>query len=177
MEKAFTLVNVGEDLKTNFASYFLRNEAMYWWESVKALEPVEIVTWGRFTELFLEKYFPKYMQNQMELKFIELKQENLSVTEYEARFTELARFVPEYVNTDEKKAKRFQQGLKPWIRSKVALFELNTYAAVVQKALIGEGESGMLQKEKEGKKRKWEFQEGNQYQGNFHNRFNRRPGL
>ena len=39
MEKAFTLVNVGEDLKTNFASYFLRNEATYWWESVKALEP------------------------------------------------------------------------------------------------------------------------------------------
>ena len=103
MEKVFTLVNVGDDLKTNFASYFLRNEATYWWELVKALEPVEIVTWGRFTELFLEKYFPRYMQNQMELKFFELKQENLSVTEYEARFTELARFVPEYVNTDEKK--------------------------------------------------------------------------
>ena len=66
------------------------------------------------------------------------------MTEYEARFTELPRFVPEYVNTDEKKAKRFQQGLKPWIRSKVALFELNTYVAVVQKALIGEGERGML---------------------------------
>ena len=39
---------------------------------MKDLEPVEIVTRGRFTELFLEKYFPKYMQNQMELKFFEL---------------------------------------------------------------------------------------------------------
>ena len=67
----------------------------------------------------------------MELKFFELKQENLTVAEYETKFTELARFVPEYVNTEEKKAKRFQQGLKPWIHSKVALFELNTYAAVV----------------------------------------------
>ena len=62
----------------------------------------------RFTELFLEKYFPRYMQNQMELKFFELKQENLTVAEYETKFTELARFVPEYVNTEEKKAKRFQ---------------------------------------------------------------------
>ena len=89
------------------------------------------------------------------------------MTEYEAKFTELARFVPEYVDTDEKRAKRFQQGLNPCIRSKVALFELNTYATVVQKALIGERESGMSQKEKEDKKRKREFQEGNQYQGNF----------
>ena len=67
--------------------------------------------------------------------------------------------------------------MKPWIRSKVALFELNTYAAVVHKALIGEGESGMSQKEREGKKRKGEFPEGSQYQGNFQNHFNRRPGF
>ena len=67
----------------------------------------------------------------MELKFFELKQENCSVIEYERKFTELARFVPEYVNIDEKRAMRFQQGLRPWIRSKVAMFELSTYAAVV----------------------------------------------
>ena len=44
MEKAFALVRVGADQKTDFASYFLRNEATYWWESVRALEPVEAVT-------------------------------------------------------------------------------------------------------------------------------------
>ena len=32
-----------------------------------------VVTWERFSKLFLDKYFPKYMENQMELKFLELK--------------------------------------------------------------------------------------------------------
>ncbi|XP_074336881.1 uncharacterized protein LOC141674053 [Apium graveolens] len=35
------------------------------------------------------------MKNRIELKFLELKQGNLSVAEYEAKFTELSRFVPE----------------------------------------------------------------------------------
>ncbi|XP_074327658.1 uncharacterized protein LOC141665572 [Apium graveolens] len=131
MEKAFALVKVEADQKTDFSSYFLKGEANYWWESKKALEGEGLVTWDRFTELFLEKYFPRYMKNQMEIKFLELKHGNLSVTDYEAKFNELARFVPEQVDTNEKRAKRFQQGLKPWIRSRVAVFELTTYTAVI----------------------------------------------
>ena len=71
------------------------------------------------------------MMDQMEMKFLELKQGNMSVLEYEARFTELSRFAPNYVDTERKKAKRFQQGLKSWICSKLAILELDTYAAVV----------------------------------------------
>ncbi|XP_074352806.1 uncharacterized protein LOC141691956 [Apium graveolens] len=129
MEKAFVLVKVKADQKTDFASYFLKGEANYPWESKKALEGEGVVTWDRFTGLLLEKYFPRYMKNQIEIKFLELKQGNLSVTDYKAKFTELARFVPEQVDTDKKRAKIFQQGLKPWIRSRIAMFELTTYTA------------------------------------------------
>ena len=72
------------------------------------METNAIVTWDRFSQLFLEKYFPRFMENQMELKFLELKQNNLSVADYEAKFTELSRFVPELVSTKEKRARRFQ---------------------------------------------------------------------
>ena len=44
VEKTFELVSVGDDQKTAYASYFLKNEATYWWESVKALEPAGIIT-------------------------------------------------------------------------------------------------------------------------------------
>ena len=71
----------------------------------------------------------------------------MSVLEYEARFTELAQFVPEYVDTEGKKARRFQKGLKTWIRSRVTVFELNTYSVVVQKAMIIEGKSDQGQRE------------------------------
>ncbi|KAL8114209.1 hypothetical protein AgCh_021171 [Apium graveolens] len=70
------------------------------------------------------------MQDQPEMKFLDLRQEDLSVAEYEVKFSELSRFVPEYVNTEAKKAKRFQKGLSPWIRSQVALLEIKNYTAL-----------------------------------------------
>lgn len=69
MEKAFALVKVGEEQKTEFTSYFLKSEADYWWESTRVLEGKGKISWCKFTELFLEKYFPSYMQDQMEIKF------------------------------------------------------------------------------------------------------------
>ena len=175
MEKAFDLVGVEDNQKCKFASYYLKSEAIYCWELVKALEEIEVVTWKSIKELFLEKYLPRYIQ--MELKFFELKKENSSVIEYERNFTELDRFVPEYVNTDEKRAKRFQQGLKPWIRSKVAMFELSTYAVVVQKSMIVEGESEQYNRDRESKKRKAESHGGNSGQGSSQSQFNKKPGF
>ncbi|KAL8097339.1 hypothetical protein AgCh_030469 [Apium graveolens] len=93
----------------------------------------------------------------------------MSVADYESKFEELSRYMPSYVDTDRKKAERFQQGLKPWIRGKVVIFELDTYAGVVQKAMIAETESEMSQKEKESKKRKSEGNEGQSQPGKFPN--------
>ncbi|XP_074336988.1 uncharacterized protein LOC141674166 [Apium graveolens] len=134
MERSFELVRLGEDRKTIYATYFLKGEVIYWWDSVKALEEVQPVTWNRFNELFLEKYYPKYMQKHMEMKFLKLKQGSMTVFEYEKKFTELSRFVTKYVETDEEKAQIFQQGLEYWIRDKVSIFEIDTYVGLVEKA-------------------------------------------
>ncbi|XP_074361996.1 uncharacterized protein LOC141702200 [Apium graveolens] len=131
MEKAFTLAVVSEEKKVDYVSNFLKGKANYWWESARASEEEEVITWDRFKKIFLDKYFSSYMQTQMELKFFQLKQEGMNVREYEKKFTELARFVGDYVDTDEKRAKRFQQGLKPWLRRRLDAFELTTYAEVV----------------------------------------------
>ncbi|XP_063948018.1 uncharacterized protein LOC135152112 [Daucus carota subsp. sativus] len=133
------------------------------------MEGIVEITWERFKELFLEKYFPRFLQDQMELNFLELKQGNMSVVEYENKFAELARFVPTYVETDRQKAKRFQQGLKPWIRSKLAILQLDTYAAVVEKTMIAEAENELFQKSEEDKKRKPENREGPSHLGRFQN--------
>ena len=134
MEKSFEIIGVAEGQKTVFATYLLKEEANHWWESKKAMEPAGVVTWERFTELFLEKYYPEHMENKMEIKFLELKQNNKTVAEYEKEFTELSRFVPHFVDTDKKKARRFQHGLKPWIQTRVAVFELDEYVKVVNVA-------------------------------------------
>ena len=115
------------------------------------------------------------MEGQMELKFLELKQNNLSVMEYEAKFTELSRFVPELVSTEEKKARRFQQGLRQWIQNRIAVLELTDYATVVQKATIVETGSEQSQKEKEGRrKRKFRNQWGSSASGNFQQNIRRK---
>ncbi|XP_063948080.1 uncharacterized protein LOC135152176 [Daucus carota subsp. sativus] len=132
---------VTDEKKVEYASYVLKGEANYLWESARALEEGEVIAWDRFKKIFLDKYFPRYMQTQIELKFFELKQEGMTVGEYEKKFTELARFIGDYVDTDEKRAKRFQQGLKPWLRSRVTAFIVATYAEVVWKAMVIEGES------------------------------------
>ncbi|KAK1372774.1 hypothetical protein POM88_028967 [Heracleum sosnowskyi] len=177
MEKAFALIEVTEDKKTEYASYFMKNEASYWWETSRAMEPEGLITWARFTELFSERYFPDYMRDQMELKFLELKQGSMTVPQYERRFTELSRFVPTYVDTEKKKAKRFQQGLRSWIRSKLAVLELDTYAAVVQKAMIAETESDSYMKERENKKRKAGIPDKGQQQGSFQGQENKKLGF
>ena len=131
----------------------LKEEANYWWETKRAMEGVTIVPWKRFIDLFLEKYFPKHLERQMELKFLELKQGNMSVPEYETKFTELSRFAPHQVLTDDQRALRFQQGLRPWIQNRIAMLELTSYATVVQKATIVEKGSELYDHERNNKRR------------------------
>ena len=94
------------------------------------------------------------MEGYIELKFLELKQNNLSVPEYEAKFMELSLFVMELVNTEEKRARRFQQGLRQWIQNWIAVLEVTDYATVVQKETIVEIGSEQSQKEKEWRRKR-----------------------
>ena len=52
-------------------------------------------------------------------EFLELRQGTMTVMEYMARFTELARFGDDYVATDMTKVRRFENGLKLSIRGKI----------------------------------------------------------
>ncbi|XP_074351622.1 uncharacterized protein LOC141690746 [Apium graveolens] len=176
MEKAFKLTKVKDDKKAQYASYYLKDEASYWWESSKALLERESISWETFLEMFLEKYLPSYMQDQLEMRFMDLRQEDMTVAEYEVKFSELARFVPEYVNTEAKKAKRFQTGLKPRIQSQMVLLKIRTYVVLVQKAMIVEGERDATKRESEGKKRIYEESEQDQGRSKFRGKFGRNAG-
>lgn len=63
------------------------------------------------------------------------------------------------------KEKRFQQGLKPWLRRRVAAFEFKTYAVVVQMAMEIKGESDQNQKKKHDRKMKFSLAEEGSSQG------------
>ena len=70
------------------------------------------MTWAEFHDLFMGKNFPDTAQHAKAREFLELKQGTMTVIEYVARFTELARFADDYVATHMAKVRRFENGLK-----------------------------------------------------------------
>ena len=77
------------------------------------------MTWAEFYKLFMGKYFPTTVRHAKAQEFLELKQGAMTVIEYIARFTELARFAENYVATDLAKVRRFENGLGFSIRGKI----------------------------------------------------------
>ena len=77
------------------------------------------MTWAEFHELFMRKYFPTTTRHAKAQEFLELKQGAMTVIEYVARFTELARFADDYVAIDAAKVRRFENGLRLSIRGKI----------------------------------------------------------
>jgi len=56
-----------------------------------------VVTWAVFRREFLNRYFPEDVREKKEIEFLELKQGYMTVTEYAAKFVELAKFYPHYI--------------------------------------------------------------------------------
>ncbi|XP_074362488.1 uncharacterized protein LOC141702773 [Apium graveolens] len=115
----------------------------------------------------------------MEKAFTFIQQGEKSVTGYEAKFTELDRLAPGYMNTEIQKSRRFQQGLKPEFCSGVVALQLKTYTSIVQAALVSESDQKLASKERSDKKRKFDSgadkadrEESSQ---NFPRKFGRQP--
>ncbi|XP_028116802.1 uncharacterized protein LOC114314518 [Camellia sinensis] len=49
------------------------------------------LVWSKFLELFNEKYFPEAGRRQKQVDFLNLKQNDMSVAQYESKFAELSR--------------------------------------------------------------------------------------
>ena len=101
------------------AAFHLEGESQLWWDWVKALRNLEPMTWEEFRELFMSKYFSASTRHAKAREFLELKQGTMTVLEYLAKFTELARFADDYVATDMAKVRKFEDGLKLSIRGKI----------------------------------------------------------
>ena len=86
------------------------------------------------------KYFPDTARHTKAQEFLELKQGTMTVMDYVARLTELARFADDYVATDMAKVKRFENGLKLSIRGRIVGLRLQDMDSMVGIALTIERE-------------------------------------
>ncbi|KAL2226472.1 UNVERIFIED_CONTAM: hypothetical protein Sindi_2005900, partial [Sesamum indicum] len=83
----------------------------------------------KLTELYVSgklykiafQYCVSPSRNRKKVEFLELKQNELSVAEYELQFVRLSKYAPEEVSTDELRRDRFGRGLRLEIREKIAI--------------------------------------------------------
>ena len=126
--------------RIRLAAFQLEDEARVWWRWVRTSRDLEVMTWAEFQELFMGKYFPKTARHAKAQEFLELKQGAMTVKDYVARFTELARFTDDYVATDLAKVRRFKNGLKLSIRARIVGLRLQDMDSMVGTALTIERE-------------------------------------
>ena len=120
VEKVLEAMEITSDTtRIRLAVFQLEGEAQVWWNWAKTSRDLEAMTWAEFQELFMGKNFPDIARHAKAQEFLELKQGTMTVMDYVARFTELARFADDYVATNMAKVRRFENGLKLSIRSRV----------------------------------------------------------
>ena len=120
IEKVLEAMGITSDTtRIRLTAFQLEGEAQVWWKWAKTSRDLEAMTWAEFHELFMGKYFPATARHAKAREFLELKQGTMTVMDYEARFTELARFSDDYVATDMAKVRRFENGLKLSIRGRM----------------------------------------------------------
>ena len=74
------------------------------------------------------KYFPEIAKAQ---EFLELKQRAMTMMDYVTRFTELTRFVDDYMATNFAKVRRFENGVKLPIRARIVGLRLQDMDSMV----------------------------------------------
>jgi hypothetical protein len=111
IEKKLQVVQCNNDEKVLFASHQLEGPAADWWDAyVEAHEEPESINWQEFKNSFRSHHVPLRVMKLKKKKFKDLKQGSMSVNEYVTRFTQLSRYAPDNMDTDEKKQDWFLNG-------------------------------------------------------------------
>jgi len=121
---------IPDENQVEVAKIQLKDVARSWWlaEEARLEKPI---TWDQFSKGFYERFFLAIAQKEMEEQFIRLQQLNRSVDEYAAEFQRLSRFAPYMVSDEEKRASRFQHGLKMDIQLFLIPHQFKTYSQVL----------------------------------------------
>ncbi|KAK3136433.1 hypothetical protein QOZ80_5BG0434330 [Eleusine coracana subsp. coracana] len=163
IEKKLIIAQCNDREKVLFAAHQLYGVAADWWEAYcNANADVESITWIEFKDNFRSHYIPTGIKLLKRQEFQDLRQGDMSVSEYLNRFIQLSRYAPEDVNSDGKKQYMFMRGLQNDIQFQLINNDYVNFQKLVDKAIVVENKRNEI--EREGK-RKMPFQ-GQSYGSN-----------
>ena len=92
----------------HLATYQLEKEAKFLWGIVKPRAGEPELAWNELKVLIDAQYYPQDVRRTKEREFLRLKQGEMSVIEYAAKFNELSRFALNQVATEEMRMGHFE---------------------------------------------------------------------
>jgi len=142
MEQKFRLLRMTEELVAEYAAHQLQGPAGIWWSHHRTTYPEGTsITWNRFTTAFRGNYIPPGVVEMKVGEFMKLSQGTKSVKEYLHAFNNLARYAPEFVNTEAKKIASFQRGLNPEMLKTMGTGARATFNAYISDCLTQENDN------------------------------------
>ncbi|XP_058774748.1 uncharacterized protein LOC131649018 [Vicia villosa] len=158
IERIFCVMDCTPTQKVWYGTHMLASEDDDWWlETHQRLEAVGgEITWAVFRMEFLRKYYPEDVQGKKEIEFLSLKQGSMSVTEYAAKFVELAKFYPHFdgAGAEFSKCIKFENGLRSEIKKAIGYQQICVFSKLVDSCRIYEEDNDAhykIVKEKRGK--------------------------
>ncbi|XP_040999414.1 uncharacterized protein LOC121245206 [Juglans microcarpa x Juglans regia] len=143
MEKIFRALFCTDEQKVEFATYMLADEADERRTSTRELLLLELnegvsITWDRFKQAFLDRYFSPALREAKARQFLDLVQGTMIVERYTATFVALSRFASCLVLDEERKCEKFERGLHPRIRSHLIPLRIRNFTDLVTRATLVE---------------------------------------
>ena len=167
IERIFRVMDCTPVQRIRYGTHKLSAEADDWWvETRQRLEVAgEEVTWEVFRREFMRKYYPEDVRGKKEIEFLELKQGSMSITDYAARFTMLAKFYPHYdgPNGEFSKCIKFENGLRPEIKKAVGYQKIRVFSDLIDSCRIFEEDSNAHYKIMSDKRNKGQQSRGKPY--------------
>ena len=123
------------DQRVTCAVSLLQGGAYDWWKLVlRSPSLPDPIPWEFFVQEFRAKYVSNMYRETKWKQFLNLKQRNLSMAEYEKEFSHLSKYAPESVLTETFRCRQFEDGLNESIKRYLApvtvLQQVNFYQLV-----------------------------------------------
>ena len=123
------------DQRVTCAVSLLQSSAYDWWKLVlRSLRLPDPIPWEFFVQEFRAKYVYDMYKETKWKQFLNLKQRNLSVAEYEKELSHLSMYAPESVLTEAFRCRKFEDGLnesmKRYMAPVIVLQRVNFYHLV-----------------------------------------------
>jgi hypothetical protein len=149
VEKKLQVVQCNNHEKVLLASHQLSDPAVDWWDAyVEAHEEPESINWPEFGAAFYAHHVPQGVIKLKKKEFQDLKQGSMSMNEYVIKFTQLSRYAPHEVDTDEKKQECFLNGLNDGLAYALEARNFENFQGMVNKALVLENRRGVMERKR-----------------------------